>query len=384
MDKGNRKKVGIIFNFDRTWLGGVYYLINIIKSLNSLEEAEKPEIILFYNKNLADFVDQIDYNHLTPVLWNFPSVYKGYLKSFLFRKNVFIDGMFDAYELDGLYPVNDQPTRSKKAQKNGIKVIAWFADLQHKFYPEFFKKKKLILRETKLKLLLKNSNELVVSSHDVKDHFDKFYYLRKKLNIEVLQFVSIIDDVAFDHIDDLKEKYNLPNAYYMVSNQFYKHKNHLIVFKALAEILSKGSSKVHIVMTGKMEHYNNPEFITQLRNEINNNNLESNLSMLDVIPREEQLCLMKHAKAVIQPSLFEGWSTVIEDAKSLQVPVIAANIKVHLEQLEDKGVYFDPHNEKQLATILSTFENNKRDGMLYEPYEKRVKKLAENFLNLFN
>jgi hypothetical protein len=36
---------------------------------------------------------------------------------------------------------------------------------------------------------------------------------------------------------------------------------------------------------------------------------------------------MKNATAIMQPSLFEGWSTVIEDAKSLQVPVIASDLK---------------------------------------------------------
>ena len=58
--------------------------------------------------------------------------------------------------------------------------------------------------------------------------------------------------------------------------------------------------------------------------------------------RAEQLLLMKYAQAVIQPSLFEGWSTVIEDAISLQVPVIASNLPVNIEQLGDRGVYFDP------------------------------------------
>ena len=31
----------------------------------------------------------------------------------------------------------------------------------------------------------------------------------------------------------------------------------------------------------------------------------------------DQLRLMKESLGVIQPSLFEGWSTVIEDAKAL-------------------------------------------------------------------
>jgi len=37
-----------------------------------------------------------------------------------------------------------------------------------------------------------------------------------------------------------------------------------------------------------------------------------------VLPRDTQLSVMRHADAILQPSLFEGWSTVIEDAISLQ------------------------------------------------------------------
>jgi len=383
MDTNGRKRIGILFNFDRSWLGGVYYLINIIKSLNYLEEENKPEIILFYNKNLADFVDKIEYPYLKPVLWEFPSVYKGYLKSILLQKNIFVDEILNQYKLVGIYPVNDQPVFSKKAQKNNIQLVAWFADLQHKFFPEFFSKKKLLLRETKLRLLLKNTSNLVVSSNDVESHFNKFYTIRKDLSIKVLPFVSIIDNFNFNNIDELKIKYKLPDAYFMVSNQFYKHKNHIIVLKALSELVKKGNKEVFIVMTGKMDHYNNPEFITQLRQEISTNQLTPFLGMLDVIPREEQLCLMKHAKAVIQPSLFEGWSTVIEDAKSLQIPVIASDIAIHKEQLEEKGFYFNPKKPNELALYLTSFQRDDSE-QIYEEYTQRVQRFAEKFIKLFS
>ena len=382
MGKGNRKKIGIIFNFDRSWLGGVYYLINIIKSLNFLTDKDKPEVLLFFNPDLSDFVNEIDYPYLKIISWEFPEVSSGYIKSILFGKNLFVDEIIDQYELNGLYPVNDQPVKSKKALKKEVKLITWYADLQHKFYPGFFSRKKLFFREAKLRLLLKNSSDLVVSSNDVKKHFRKFYKIRKQLDLHVIPFVSIIDHFNFDNIKALNNRYEIPKDYFMVSNQFYKHKNHIVVLKALTKIKEKGIKDIHIVMTGKMEHYNDPEFIKQLREEIAHNKLEPYLSMLDVIPRQDQLCLMKHAKAVIQPSLFEGWSTVIEDAKSLQVPVIASNIEIHQEQLLDKGVYFDPQNEIELADKLISFQKNLSD-MLYEKYENRVQNFANKFIELF-
>ncbi len=55
---------------------------------------------------------------------------------------------------------------------------------------------------------------------------------------------------------------------------------------------------------------------------------------LGIIPRSEQIQLYRFAAAVVQPSQFEGWSTVIEDAKALGRPIIASSIDVHKEQLQ--------------------------------------------------
>lgn len=239
-----------------------------------------------------------------------------------------------------------------------------------------------MFREARVKLILKNANVLVVSSNDVANHFKQFYKIPKSLKIHVLPFVSIIDDFNFNNFEELKAKYNLPNEYFMVSNQFYEHKNHIIIMKALS-ILKKSNSNVKIVLTGKMEDYRNPKYIEILKNEIVENDIEESAVLLGVIPRQDQLCLIKNAKAIIQPSLFEGWSTVIEDAKSLQIPVIASDIAVHQEQLKQNGTYFDPAKENELAAILENYSS--RNGtLIYKEYKERVKECAANFMTVFN
>ena len=51
--------VGIIFNFSRNWFGGINYIINTIKTLNSLPLNEKPELTVFYSKQLYAELDKI-------------------------------------------------------------------------------------------------------------------------------------------------------------------------------------------------------------------------------------------------------------------------------------------------------------------------------------
>lgn len=379
MGNSGRKKIGIVFNFSGSWLGGVYYVQNIIKALNYIKDEDKPEIIIFYKKELVNFTENIEYPYLKTIEWQFVNAYKGFLLSWVLRKNVFLDTLLKEHNLDGIYPVYDHPVSNKNFKNTTI--AAWFPDLQHKFYPNYFNKLNLVLREYRLKLLLKNADVLVLSSQNVASHFNKFYKIPKKLKIHVMPFVSIIDNWNFDNINDLKAKYKLPEEYFMVSNQFYVHKNHITVLKALS-VLKEKNKNIHVVLTGKMEHYKNPAFIESLKKEIETNNIADMVSLLGVIPREDQLSIMKGAKAIIQPSLFEGWSTVIEDAKSLQVPVIASDIDVHKEQMEDRGVYFKATDELDLANVLTNFSNQFGET-IFENYEKRVVDLGYNFISIF-
>lgn len=381
MDKGSRPRIGIIFNFTKGWLGGFYYYQNIIKALDFLEDAEKPEIIIFYNKDYSEYLNEIQYPYLQLVPWKFTGVYKGYLLSFLKRKNIFVDEMIRAYQLKGIYPVNDNPIASNKSIPKGTIGAAWFPDLQHKFFPQFFDRKRLWLRELRLKLTLKNATDLVVSSNDTVGHFRQFYTLADNLNIHVLQFVSILEVSEAGDIEKIREAYKIPAEYFIVSNAFLKHKNHLIVLKALKE-LKQNNKPVHIVFTGRMEVYEDGMHISMLKNYIAENSLQGQVSLLGIIPREHQLCIMKHSKAVLQPSLFEGWNTTIEDAKWMQLPVIASGIAVHKEQLGDKGFYFKPEDEKELAQLLVTFQVN-NTPTLYGDNKERVKTFARTFLKIF-
>jgi hypothetical protein len=58
--------------------------------------------------------------------------------------------------------------------------------------------------------------------------------------------------------------------------------------------------------------------------------------------------------AVVQPSLFEGWSTVVEDARALGKRQFLSDIQVHVEQNPPNAVYFSPHSPEALARVIET------------------------------
>jgi glycosyltransferase involved in cell wall biosynthesis len=360
-------------------MGGIIYIINVVKTLNFLDDDEKPEIFLFYNPDLKKYLNEFDYPYLNLIEWPSPSIVNGNISSLLLRKNVFVEKILSNYSLDAVFPMHDFPVRTK----TNVKLVSWWADLQHKHYPAFFSKMQILGRNVRTRLILRNCDDLVVSSQDVLDDFARYYKLRKDLNVHVFPFVSVIDNLENINIDDLKTKYNLPDKYFLVSNQFHKHKNHKVLLLTLAKLKEMGIRK-HIAFTGKFPGATDSPYLAELHRIIEDNRLQDQVTMLGVISRNDQLQIMKHSQAVLQPSLFEGWSTVIEDAKSLQVPVIASDLKVNIEQLRKDGVYFSPNNPDELASILMKYPERNLNDVFYEDYSVRIKDAAKTLVKIFS
>jgi len=375
-----RKKIGLIFISDD--IGVVYYLVNVVKTLNSLNDLRKPEIIIFYNSKCESFLKLLNYKYLkfTKLNKNSENRLKLYLKSFFKRDNLFYKQFLNEYILDGLFPFNDFPAPIY----GKTKVVSWIPDFQHKFYPKFFKTKNLFLREKRFKSIINNSNVVVLSSNDAFKHLKQFYKIPVNLSIKVLQFVSMIKDHTITPFNKIKELYQINLPYFLVSNQFYEHKNHIVVLKAI-RLLKKEGLDFQVIFTGKKEDYRNPKFYSSLLKFIKSNDLESHLTILGMIPREDQLSILLNSLSVIQPSKFEGWSTIIEDAKTLRHQIICSSIPVHVEQLGTNGFYFKLDSYVGLAEHMRNFIKGaviKKE--MPDNYNQRLELFAESFIEIFN
>ena len=343
-----------------------------------LEPDDQPELLVFYPEELKKYVDDIDYEHAQKIEWTYPSIHLGFVKSIVERENIFISDLSKKYQPDVIFPLHNYPLESKFKPAE----LCWYADLQHKYYPEFFSRIKIMERNLRIRFILKNAKHIVVSSEAVKDDFFKFFSIPSTVNFHVYHFVSIIEGLPEIPIATLLENYKLPPQYFMVSNQFHKHKNHKVIFEAIAQLKKRGV-QVHVAITGRFPSEPSSPYLQELHDLIDNHKLHENISLLGLIPRGDQFLLMKYAQAIMQPSLFEGWSTVIEDARSLQVPVIAADLKVNFEQLGEKGNYFSPHDSSELASLMENMPERNYSCEIYEPYALRMRNAAYELLGIF-
>jgi glycosyltransferase involved in cell wall biosynthesis len=137
----------------------------------------------------------------------------------------------------------------------------------------------------------------------------------------------------------------------------------------------------HIVFTSKPDQQKEEGLVTEIEQYVAGNGMQEQVKLLGLLPRTDQLALMKAAEAVVQPSKFEGWSTVIEDAKTLQKRIIASDLSVHIEQLGEKGLFFDPDQPSELAECIDKAAGMKDDADLWPPLNDRTRAFANDFLN---
>jgi glycosyltransferase involved in cell wall biosynthesis len=98
--------------------------------------------------------------------------------------------------------------------------------------------------------------------------------------------------------------------------------------------------------------------MTQLMEYISKHGLHSNIRLLGLIDYSDVVRLIRHSISVVNPSLFEGWSTTVEEARALGKSIILSNINVHREQDPPNGVYFAPMDAVALSDIMeSQYEN---------------------------
>jgi glycosyltransferase involved in cell wall biosynthesis len=379
----DRKNIGLLFTSGKYWMGGVIYIQNLIHSLNKLNDVEKPNLFVFYNELSKPFIQEIEYPYIEFKHIKSPNLPLGYLISIISQRNIFENGIIKKYKLNGLFPLDHYPVGLGKYNSE---AAAWFPDLQHKFYPEYFSKQNLFTRSIRARFILKNSNKLILSSNNVYSHVKVHYKIRKDLKIYILKFTSIIDKNKLSAFDEVKEKYSLNMPYFIVSNQFWKHKDHTTVFKAI-KLLKNRNVKCNFIFTGNMEDNRNSRYIQELKRVLLELNISDYTNFIGLVNRKDQLCIMKNSMAVIQPSLFEGWSTVIEDAKALGTQIIASDLPVHFEQLDngEKGFIFTSQDSQNLSEILIDFVNGDIvKKPIFSNYDEQIINFAKSFLNIFH
>jgi len=242
----------------------------------------------------------------------------------------------------------------------GIPSFPWIPDFQSQHHPELFPPALVEAERKNAAQYVRQATGLIVSSHAARDDAmtlfgadaGKTHVLRfaPKLDFEPLQSDALRDEVLARH--------GVTRPYVFLPNQYWQHKNHLLVAQALSLLCQQGADAPLVLSTGKTDDFRNAAHFPAFASFIREQRLEAHFRILGVIPRQDMLVLLAHSAAVLNPSRFEGWSTTVEEAKALGKPLLVSDIPVHREQVESQpGVsVFGTDDAPGLALLLSTLQ----------------------------
>lgn len=357
-----KKNLGFIINFShKRWLGGSNYFFNLFEgirlysnnSITIFTGLNKKKLNPNFKKYKIVYLSILDPNKKINILIN----YLRLLILILFKRDFILEYILNKYKIEILSHSFPLGKYSK------IKSIYWIPDLQHLNLKNLFSIKKRFKRWFENFVSINNCSIILFSSKTVRKEFLLNFSIEKN-KTAVLNFLNKLP--TNKPTGKLFKKFI---NYYIISNQFWIHKNYDLIVDCLIE-LKKINIKPIIVSTGAKFDWRSSTYYESLIKKIKKNKL-SNFKILGNISRQEQLSLIMNAKYLINPSKSEGWNSAIEEAKSLNTRVIASNLKVHREQLGSKGIYFDINNYHNLIKILKKMKLN----------QKRVKKI--NYKKLY-
>jgi glycosyltransferase involved in cell wall biosynthesis len=373
-------RVAFPFVPSANWTGGYNYLLNLF---NSLREYQANQItpILFCGEDAPEN-DLQPYYEITGVEVVHSSVFNAKKKSSRLLRAIVFGLDSDALDLFRQYKIDVVFENAKFfGWRFPIPVIAWIPDFQHRRLREQFGFRAYWRRELGFRAQIAFGRLIMLSSEDARKDCELFYPGAIGNTVVVRFSAPIPEELIVKSPETVLDGYQLPKKFFYLPNQFWKHKNHMLVIKALA-LLKKQGHEMVVAVTGNPRDPRHPEYFEQLKNEIESQGLQNNFRILGLVPRLHVVSLMRVCTALLNPSYFEGWSTTVEEARMLGVPMLLSNIGVHQEQMGKDAIYFDPDNANSLAVklkeafdTLSSVKDRRPDSRA----EKYIKRFAGDF-----
>lgn len=333
-----RLTIGIELIDDPGWMGGTLYLRNLALCLARLPGDVRPGIrLLGPQPTVACFIEECGNPRLFGEEKGETTVGK------ILRKLGWRGAAPEG--IDVVYP-------GFGANVPDAATVRWIPDFQHRYLPGLFSADEIEARDRSIGAIASSPGVVVLSSEVAANDFRRFFP-GHRATPRVWHFCSLVDTAGVGAPSAWREQYGIPEKYLYLPNQFWAHKNHITVLKALAILRDRHGLSIPLVCTGAQSDRRNEAHFDSLLEFVREGGIADQVHLLGLLPRKEQIEVLRGAAAVVQPSLFEGWSTVVEDARAVGRPIFLSDIPVHREQSPPNGSFFSPESEEELAALLA-------------------------------
>ena len=366
--------------------GGYNYLLNLLRVLTCHESARvAPVLFLGLDIEAAEvgpFASVPGLEIVRSRAFDRPRKSRSLFVSLLFGADRAASAAFASADIDVLFE-----SAQFYGWRLGMQAIAWIPDFQHRLLPHMFTWAGYWKRETGFRAQMTAGRMIMLSSEDARHACERFYPQTVGRTRTVRFAVPPSAAPTLPESRAVADGYGLPDRFFFMPNQLSKHKNHLLVVEALSILRSRGVP-ICIAASGKQLDERHPEYFAQVARRIEEAGLQKELRLLGLIPYGHLAAMMRASMALLNPSLFEGWSTPVEEARALGVPLVLSDLDVHREQAGDSAIYFARDSAVSLADALQSFaplapeQAEARSQAARRETQVRVERFAADFAQL--
>ena len=332
-------KIGIYLGkvFKSTVGGGHVFEENFIDSL--LKTDVKHDIIVYYfsGKNLYKNTNQVKFVNLSKIFFGLSFI--PFIKKNIFNFVTKRDKIDLVYYCTPKYAYTDLPN------------VFTLWDLGHRvmpMFPEVSQKHQYEKREENFTQPLQRASMVFVGNNEGKKNICTYYNVDTD-KVKIVKMPTPMDIFSITPDEKILEKLKIKSGEYIYyPAQFWAHKNHIRIIKAI-RILKEQGHNFKAVFSGADKF--NQSYIKQ---KVKEYGIEDRVIFAGFVTREELAGLYKHAHALVYASLLGPDNIPPLEAMALDCPAIVSDLKGHIEQFGDNAIFFKSTDEYDLAEKISS------------------------------
>lgn len=371
-----KKKIAMMLETEPFCGGGHQYALEIVECLQKLPDSEYELIALCRNRFWRRWCRE---NHIS--YFNISTSEQTSKQMINNREFPLFYTIYNAYRTELGKIVRKEKidvlfaTTPMYFPKVNAKVIMPVHDLMHRYESSFPEVKDAYQeRELVFKFQARCADYILTDSKLGKKQFIESYLGKsaRRPHIVVLPYV------APTYIAEVKEEYiEVPERYVFYPAQFWQHKNHINLIKAI-QILKKDIDEIHLVLVGSEKNYGK-----EIKKYIVQSGLENNVTIKGFVSNGGIVYLYRHALGMIMPSYFGPTNIPPLEAMALGCPVAVSNRYAMPEQVGDAGLLFNPDSPEEIADCIRKLwtDANLREEMIKKGYRRVGAWTREDFSN---
>lgn len=198
---------------------------------------------------------------------------------------------------------------------------------------------------------------------------------------ELIKYGSVPDDrisiIPFSHPIIPTQQFlgEFPNEikrpYIFLPASFWAHKNHITLLKAFKILIDEKNLEIQLVLAGPDK--GNRKYIEE---QVGKLGIIDYVIFLGFVERSLIWELYRNAEMLVFPTLLGPNNLPPLESLSVGCPAVISGIEGHRQQFEDSVLYFEPFDEKDLASQISILLNN--DELKMKLLNNAKKLLSEN------